>query len=61
MKNFTAVIDGRFAGIFHTEMEALDGLRPVIKPGEIAKIYYEVPYSHLIAEVDHEDILAATR
>lgn len=57
---FTAVIDGKYHGAHPTELQALDHLRPVIRPGQIAKIYYEHPHSHLIAELSYEDIRKAT-
>lgn len=59
-KDFTATIDGRFACTADTEMHAVDALRPIIRPGELAKIYYEKPHPHLIAELCYEDIKAAT-
>lgn len=58
MKDYTAVIDNRFAGLYENEQQALKGLRGVIRKGELAKIYKEQPYSHLIAELTYADIVA---
>jgi hypothetical protein len=56
VKDYTAVINGRFAGSYHSSQAALDGLRGIIKPGEVASIYYEVPHSHIIGQVEYEDV-----